>query len=165
MVTVNEVNTKFEAFQLEAKASKKSMDESLETRSEFPWNEDVMISMYRQGLNLQISSGLATCRLYTMADAVQVAAQIEEEAKTKTSMRSTTTSNGKNESPAIDLSKEGMSVHSQPVNNPHGSIPSSNIAPTKGKEVAEQESDLAGNSLDFGVYEADDLDDDENAVT
>ncbi|CAK7341721.1 unnamed protein product [Dovyalis caffra] len=60
---------------------------SLATRSEFPWNEDVMISMHLQGLNLQISSGLATCGLYTMADAVQVAAQIEEEPKKNTSMR------------------------------------------------------------------------------
>ncbi|CAK7356334.1 unnamed protein product [Dovyalis caffra] len=54
---------------------------SLATRSEFPWNDDVILSMYRQGLNLQISSGLATCRFYTMADAVQVAAQIEKKLK------------------------------------------------------------------------------------
>ena len=33
---------------------------SLATKSELPWNEDVMISMYRQGLNSQISCGLAT---------------------------------------------------------------------------------------------------------
>ena len=36
------------------------------TRSEFPWNKDVMISMYRQGLNPQLSCGLATSRLYSM---------------------------------------------------------------------------------------------------
>lgn len=30
---------------------------NLATRSEFHWNKDVMISMYRQGLNSQISCG------------------------------------------------------------------------------------------------------------
>ncbi|CAK7322844.1 unnamed protein product [Dovyalis caffra] len=101
-----------------------------------------------------------------MAHAVQVAAQIEEEAKKKTSMRFTTTSYGKNERPAIELSKEGMSVHSQPFKHPDGSKPpSSYIIPTKGKEAAEQESDLDGNSFDFGPYEADDLVDDEDAIT
>ncbi|CAK7355526.1 unnamed protein product [Dovyalis caffra] len=122
MVTVNEVNTKFEAFGLEAEASKKSMDE----------------------------------RLYTMADAVQVAAQIEEEAKKKTSMRFTTTSYGKNERPAIDLRTYGLPMSYE--ENLHVGI-------AQGKEAAEQESDLAGNSFDFGVYEADDLADDEDAIT
>ena len=43
-----------------------------------------MISMYRQGLNPQNSCGLAVIRLYHMADAVQVAFQMEGEMQKKT---------------------------------------------------------------------------------
>ena len=50
-------------------------------RSGFPWNEDVMISMYRQGLNPNISLGLAASWLYTMVDAIQIEYQMEEEIK------------------------------------------------------------------------------------
>lgn len=56
---------------------------SLATCSEFPWDEDIMIATYCQGLNLSISSGLATRRLYVMADAVQMSYQVEEEQKKK----------------------------------------------------------------------------------
>ncbi|CAK7334792.1 unnamed protein product [Dovyalis caffra] len=145
---------------------------SLATRSEFPWNEDVMISMYRKWLNLQISSGLAACRLYTMVDADQVAAQIEEEVTKKTSMKFTTTSYAKNDRTAIDLSKEGMSIHSQPATILMGHIgyqcpikKNLHVGFAQEKEAAEQESDLAGNSSDFGVYVADDLADKEDAIT
>ena len=56
---------------------------SLAMRSRFPCNEDVMISMYRQSLNPNISSGLAASRLYSMADAIQIACYMEEETKKK----------------------------------------------------------------------------------
>ena len=59
---------------------------SLAAKSDFPWNEDIMISMYRKGLNLHISSGLAASRIYTMNDAVQIAYQMEEEYKKRSSM-------------------------------------------------------------------------------
>lgn len=39
---------------------------SLATRSKLSWNEDIMISMYRQGLNPHLSCGLATSRLNSM---------------------------------------------------------------------------------------------------
>ena len=55
----------------------------LAMRSGFPWNEDVMISTYCQGLNPNISLGLAANRLYTMADAIQIACYMEEETKKK----------------------------------------------------------------------------------
>ena len=54
---------------------------SLAAKSDFPWNEDIMISMYRKGLNPHISSGLAASRIYTMNDVVQIAYQMEEEYK------------------------------------------------------------------------------------
>jgi hypothetical protein len=50
-------------------------------RTSFPWNEDVMISMYRQGLNPNISSGLAASRLYMMDNAIQVAYEMEKSKK------------------------------------------------------------------------------------
>ncbi|KAF5933630.1 hypothetical protein HYC85_029801 [Camellia sinensis] len=56
---------------------------NLVTRSEFPWNEDVMILIYYHGLNLQISCALITSRLYHIADAVQVAIHMEEEVQQK----------------------------------------------------------------------------------
>ncbi|KAI8554950.1 hypothetical protein RHMOL_Rhmol05G0135800 [Rhododendron molle] len=75
---------------------------SLATRSEFPWNEDVMISMYRQGLNPQISCGLASSRLYNMADAVQVALQMEEEDKKKVPIRHSVESLTRSERTFVD---------------------------------------------------------------
>ena len=53
----------------------------LAMRSGFPWNEDVMISTYCQGLNPNISLGLAASWLYTMVDAIQIEYQMEEEIK------------------------------------------------------------------------------------
>ncbi|KAK7828883.1 hypothetical protein CFP56_029867 [Quercus suber] len=49
--------------------------------------------MYRQGLNPNISSGLAASRLYTMVYANQIAHQMEEETKKKALMRAIVASN------------------------------------------------------------------------
>ena len=75
-------------------------------RSRFPWNEDVMISMYCQGLNPNISSGWATSRLYTMADAIQIAYQMEEETKKKALMRALVASNIRGERTIVDVNLE-----------------------------------------------------------
>lgn len=56
---------------------------SLAIRSKFPWNEDVMISMYHQEINSDISSSLVTGGVSTMADAIQVAYQLEYDSKKK----------------------------------------------------------------------------------
>ena len=75
-------------------------------RSGFPWNEDVMISKYRQGLNPNISLGLAASRLYTMADAIQIAYQMEEETKKKALMRAPMASNIRGERTIVDVNLE-----------------------------------------------------------
>ena len=79
---------------------------SLAMRSGFPWNEDVMISKYRQGLNPNISLGLAASRLYTMADAIQIAYQMEEETKKKALMRAPMASNIRGERTIVDVNLE-----------------------------------------------------------
>ena len=75
-------------------------------RSRFPRNEDMMISMYRQSLNPNISSGLAASRLYTMADAIQIAYQMEEETKKKALMRAPVASNIRGERTTVDVNLE-----------------------------------------------------------
>lgn len=62
-------------------------------RSGLQCNEDVMISMYCQQSNPNISLSLAASRLYTMADANQVAHQMEEQSKNKALMRAPIVSN------------------------------------------------------------------------
>ncbi len=66
---------------------------SLAMRSGLQCNEDVMISMYCQQSNPNISLSLAASRLYTMADAIQVAHQMEEQSKNKALMRAPIVSN------------------------------------------------------------------------
>ena len=57
----------------------------------------MMISMYHQGLNPNISSGLAASRLYTLANAIEVAYQMEEESKKKTLIRAPIASNNRSD--------------------------------------------------------------------
>ena len=75
-------------------------------RSRFPWHEDVMISMYCQSLNPNISSGLAASRLYSMADAIQIAYQMEEETKKAALMRALVASNIRGERTIVDVNLE-----------------------------------------------------------
>ena len=75
-------------------------------RSRFPWNEDVMISMYHQGLNPKISSSLAASRLYTMADAIQIAYQMKKEIERKALMRALMASNIRGERTIVDVNLE-----------------------------------------------------------
>ncbi|PRQ55245.1 putative retrotransposon gag domain-containing protein [Rosa chinensis] len=94
---------------------------SLAAKSDFPWNEDIMISMYRKGLNPHISSGLAASRIYTMNDAVQIAYQMEEEYKKKSSMSIS------NKGKTLDKSSGGFtSTTSDSDEKTHGGSSSSN---------------------------------------
>ncbi|KAM5575250.1 hypothetical protein ABKV19_014275 [Rosa sericea] len=94
---------------------------SLAAKSDFPWNEDIMISMYRKGLNPHISSGLAASRIYTMNDAVQIAYQMEEEYKKKSSMSIS------NKGKTLDKSSGGFtSTISDSDEKTHGGSSSSN---------------------------------------
>ena len=65
-----------------------------------------MISMYRQGLNPNISSGLAASRLYTMAYAIQIAYQMEEETKKKALIRAPVANNIRGERTTVDVNLE-----------------------------------------------------------
>lgn len=65
-----------------------------------------MISMYHQGLNPNIYSGLAASRLYPMADAMQVACQMEEETKKKALMRALVARNIRSERTIVDANWE-----------------------------------------------------------
>lgn len=50
---------------------------SLVTRSEIPWYVAILISMYCQGLNLEIATGVASPKLLLLVDADQVSKQME----------------------------------------------------------------------------------------
>ena len=69
-----------------------------------------MISMYRQGLNPNISLGLAASRLYTMVYAIQIAYQMEEETKKKALMRPPVASNIRGERTIVDVNLESLLI-------------------------------------------------------
>ena len=89
-----------------------------------------MISMYHQGLNPNIYWGLAASKLYTMADAIQVACQMEEETKKKALMRALVASNIRSERTIVDANWEKFVDKSRgnsypPNKNAHSSASSS----------------------------------------
>ena len=105
---------------------------SLAMRSGFPWNEDVMISKYSQGLNPNISLGLAASRLYTMADAIQIAYQMEEETKKKALMRAPMASNIRGERTIVDVNLEKSIDKSQGNSYPPNNNVCSNTSTSQG---------------------------------
>ncbi|KAK7847611.1 hypothetical protein CFP56_006409 [Quercus suber] len=69
--------------------------------------------MYHQGLNPNIYSGLAASKLYPMADAIQVACQMEEETKKKALMRALVASHIRSERTIADANWEKFVDKSQ----------------------------------------------------
>nr|CAD1823399.1 unnamed protein product [Ananas comosus var. bracteatus] len=114
----------------------------LAAQSEFPWSEDLLITMYRRGLHSNIAEKLVSSRFLSLADVVQVAHQIVEEQNAHVSpTRPNFLRNPESRSERHYTASEKMK---QPISTPQASPKASTFEASKKKEGRCFKCDKAG---------------------